>query len=165
MEFRKKWKNFVSSKPHWQSVDSISSWDNYIGKYQNTALPWFLRYINFLIYWETGKKKFCKEFSLFHSFGNWSFFLGSTFLMKCQSSVGLTKVNFVSQMYSLYTRAMQTICRVYFVPYHGFVMVNFKAYLSLFYIRWFPSLTVMVYQPIMKYGPLKLSPSQCTRRE
>jgi len=158
MEFRKNWKNLVSSKAHWKSVDSISSWDNCIGKYQDTVVPWFLRYIDFLIYRESGKTNFCKEVSLFHSCVIWSFFLGSTLLMKRQSSVGLTKVNFVSQIYSMYTRAMTNNFRFYVIPYIGSVIVNFRGYLSLFYYRWFPSLAGMVSQPIMKYGPLKLSP-------
>ena len=78
--------------------------------------------------------------------------------MKHQSNVGLTKENFVPPMYSVYTRAMINNSTVYFIPYLGSVMANCKAYFSLYYIRWFPSLAFVVSQPIMKYGPLKLSP-------
>ena len=45
------------------------------------------------------------------------------------------KIIFVSVIYSIYARAMRNNCRVHVIPYLGSVMVNFKAYLSLYHIR------------------------------
>ena len=93
MEFRKTIQGISFFRiTYGKSGISIGSRDNYLRNYKDTFLSLLLPYIDFFIYRETNKNKFCKDFSDFQRYKICPFFWGARTLNETPKHFATTTV-------------------------------------------------------------------------